>query len=382
MQFRLSTIVLFLLLSIGYPLIGYCQHVTLKEKIGQMVMIGFQGEELNSGDPVVKAIMKQEIGGVVLYDFDHKRNAYDRNIKNPHQLQFLTRQLQSYTRIAAEQQRNYLYPMLIGIDYEGGNVNRLSRKNGFPLTLSAAEIGKLSPSDARYYAKQMAHTLKVLGINLDFAPVVDVNVNPNNPVLGKRGRVFSADPKIVAKFAGIFSKAFYDAGIACSYKHFPGHGSSTGDSHYGFVDVTNTWQEYELEPYKTLISKPYACGMVMTAHVVNGKLDNQKYPASISKEITTQLLRKKLHFHGVVITDDMQMGAITSQYGTEESTIAAINAGADILLFANQLVDKPQDPEVIINMIYHDVKVGKISESKIDAAYAHVMALKHILKNT
>ena len=316
----------------------------LKEKIGQMIMIGFKGMEIKPDDAVSKAILAKQIGGVVLFDYDYPTKTYEHNIKSPDQLKKLTQQLQSYARNSP--------PLLIGIDYEGGKVNRLKENYGFPKTISAAEVGKLSDVGALNAANQMAQTLNDAGINLDFAPVIDVNVNPDSPAIGKLGRSFSSNPEEVAKYARIFSQAFKSHGILCSYKHFPGHGSATGDTHEGFVDVTETWKEYELDPYKALINDPNSCGIIMTAHVKHYGLDSKGYPATLSKPILNDLLRGRLHFNGVVITDDMQMKAISDVYGLHEAIRLTINAGADIILFGNQLAPMPQDPAEIVEMIY------------------------------
>jgi len=354
----------------------FANEPTLKEKIGQMLLIGFKGMTLQEDDPVVQAILAQQIGGVILYDYDFKTKTYEHNIKNPEQVKHLTKQLQDYTREAASRHGNDFYPLLISIDYEGGKVNRLKENYGFPKTLSAAEIAQLSYEEAGRYAQQMAATLREAGINLNFAPVVDVNVNPESPAIGKLGRSFSADPQKVIDYAGLFAKTYRQNGILCSYKHFPGHGSANGDTHLGFVDVTQTWKESELDPYKTLLNQGDGCQIVMTAHVVHYGLDSKGYPASISSSITNDLLRGGLRFDGVVITDDMQMKAIADNYGLAEAIRLAINAGADILVFANQLSDTPQDPKALVDMIYDDVMTGKIRANRIDEAYKRIMKLK------
>ena len=374
MQWRLSTIILFLLL-IG-PVNLMAKEVTLKEKIGQMLIIGFKGTELHSDDVIVKAILTQQIGGVILFDYDFQTKTFDHNIKNPVQLKHLTQQLQNYAHQAATNQQNNLTPLFISIDYEGGKVNRLKENYGFPKTLSAAELGQRTLAEAAQYAEQMAATLANLGININFAPVIDVNVNPDNPVIGKLGRSFSSDPQKVIEYAAIFSKAYHAHGILCAYKHFPGHGSSTDDTHAGFVDITQTWKAYELDPYKQLLQQPGACSMVMTAHVVHYGLDSKGYPASLSAAITKELLRGSLNFNGVVITDDMQMKAIADHYGLADAIRLAINAGADMFIFGNQLGTTPQDPQHIVDMIYTDVMTGKISENRINEAYQRIMQLK------
>lgn len=370
-------IILILFLLIAGPInMVMAQDISLKAKIGQMLIFGFKGMEIKEEDKITQSILKQEIGGVILFDYDFQTKTYDHNIQSPTQVKHLTQQLQAYTQEAAAEHRNHLYPLFVAIDYEGGKVNRLKETYGFPKTLSAEEIGKKTPKEAIKYADEMAATLKSVGININFAPLIDVNVNPDNPVIGKLGRSYSSDPEKVAEYAGIFSKAYQAEGILCAYKHFPGHGSSTGDTHTGFVDVTQTWKQEELIPYQDLLPKSYACPIVMTAHVQHYGLDSKGYPASISKGMTQDLLRDKLHFDGVVITDDMQMKAIADNYGTHEAVRLAINAGADMLIFGNQLSDTPQDPREIVDMIYADVKAGKISERRINEAYERIMKLK------
>ncbi|MCC2666540.1 MAG: nagZ 2 [Gammaproteobacteria bacterium] len=346
--------------------------VALKEKIGQMLIIGFNGMELNPEDPVVQAILAKRIGGVILFDYNFQTRTYDRNIRNPQQLQHLTRQLQEYAR-----QAEMPLPLFISVDYEGGKVNRLKEAYGFPKTLSAADIAKCDDEQATKYVEEMAATLKENGININFAPVVDVNVNPDNPVIGKLGRSFSEDHQKVSHYARMFSDTYQKQGILSAYKHFPGHGSSTGDTHEGFVDVTDTWKEYELEPYRQLLQELHQGVMVMAAHVVHRGLDEKGYPASLSAAMMTDLLRNKLHFDGVIVTDDLQMKAITDHYGLEEAVQLAINAGADILVFGNQLVALPQDPQEIIDIIEQAVITGKIAESRIDEAYQRIMELKN-----
>jgi beta-N-acetylhexosaminidase len=365
MESRLSTIII-IFCTLFFSIVGNAatKEPTLKQKIGQMLLIGFKGTELQPTDSIVTALLAQRIGGVVLFDYDAQTKTYDRNIKNPQQLKHLTEQLQSYTKQAATSNHNTLY------------VNRLKEEYGFSKTLSAAELGRGSYDQAREYAQQMAETLQQAGVNIDFAPVLDVNVNPSNPIIGKKDRSFSADPNKVTNYAEIFAQAFHDHGIICVYKHFPGHGSSTGDTHLGLVDVTKTWQDSELNPYKELLAKPDGCPMVMTAHVVHYGLDSKGYPASLSAAITTDLLRKKLKFNGVVITDALQMKAIADNYGVPQAVRLAILAGADILIFDNQLAAKLQDPQEVIDIIYHDVMTGAIPRSRIDESYRRIMNLK------
>ncbi|MCD6039716.1 MAG: nagZ 2 [Gammaproteobacteria bacterium] len=376
---RLFCVTFLSLLLIGWMSPVMANEVTLKDKIGQMLIIGFQGTELRPEDAIVQAILAQRIGGVILFDYNFQTKKYERNIISAEQLKALTQQLQAYAKQAAITRKNNLSHLIISTDYEGGRVNRLKEDYGFPPTRSAAEIGQETEEEAQLQAQQMAATLQEAGINLNFAPLLDVNINPDNPIIGKLGRSFSSDPQKVVKYAALFSKAYQNAGILCAYKHFPGHGSSTGDTHAGFVDVTQTWQEEELEPYQQLFQQSYSCPLVMTAHVVHYGLDGKGYPASLSAQMTTGLLRQALHFEGVVVTDDMQMKAITDNYGLSEAVTLAVNAGADMLIFGNQLVPIPQDPQEIVDIIYQGVQSGKISEARIDEAYQRILKLKSSL---
>ncbi|HDS3837885.1 TPA: glycoside hydrolase family 3 protein, partial [Legionella pneumophila] len=200
--------------------------------------------------------------------------------------------------------------------------------------------------------------------------------NPDNPIIGKKDRSFSSIPEIVTQYAQLYTEQFIKHQIHCSYKHFPGHGSSLSDSHLGFVDISDTWSEQELIPFLQLLSQPNHCDMVMIAHIVNRKLDMTGLPASLSYQIINGLLRRDLKFDGVVITDDMQMKAITNYYGLETAVTLSINAGADMLIFGNQLVEKFQDSTEIIDMIEQKVRSGEISEQRINEAYQRIVKMK------
>jgi beta-N-acetylhexosaminidase len=352
---------------------------SLREKIGQMLIIGFDGKVARDDSPVVKAIEEDNIGGVILFDYNQPKATFDKNIESPAQVKALNASLQKFTKRANKEKQRPKLPLLISVDYEGGNVNRLQTNYGFPETMPAAEVH--TKEVASQLAESMTHTLKKAGFNLNFAPVLDVNVNPDgNPIIGRLKRSFSSDPFDVAYLAGTFSSSFTKGHVQCAYKHFPGHGSATADSHQGFVDVTATWQSYELIPYLQLLNNSDACGMIMTAHVINRQLDSSGLPATLSHEIITHLLRDSLHFDGVVITDDMQMRAISDNFGLDKALELAINAGVDMLIFANQLPRTPQDPKVIIDIIEAKVQSGAIKRERIEEAYRRITKLKEGLK--
>ncbi len=374
----LSTLAVFFSLFIGG--IANATPVKMRDKIGQMLIIGFEGSRVDTNSPIIKAIQDENIGGVILFDFNPKTTNFDKNIESPLQVRQLNYDLQQANTSAQTKYHRRFLPLLISIDYEGGERGtRLNPMKGFPETSSAEMVGKIGVPLANKNAEAMATTLQNLGFNLNFAPDMDVNVNPDNPIIGKLGRSFSSDPNDVAIYAGIYSHHFLYHKIQCAYKHFPGHGSATADSHLGFVDISNTWKPEELEPYVQLIGQEQSCDVVMTAHLVNRKLDESGLPATLSYKVITTLLREKLKFNGVVITDDMQMKAITNHYTLERAVTLSINAGADMLIFGNQLTDVPQDPKAIIDIIEEKVQLGEISEQRINEAYQHIITMKKTL---
>lgn len=372
-------IIIFSAILGGISVQAKSEPLNLREKIGQMLILGFEGHRLTKSSDVINAIQNENIGGVILFDYNFKTKTFDKNIHSPEQVKTLNAFLQSETTISNQTHHRPHLPLLISVDYEGGYVNRLKPTYGFPDTLSAKDFSKLSMTQANIEALAMANTLQKEGFNLNFAPVLDVDVNPNNPVIGKLGRSYSADPLQVIESSYLLAKALKSKKIACAYKHFPGHGSSTGDSHLGFVDVTDTWKEYELQPYQALSEHMDHKDMVMTAHIVNKQLDPTGLPATLSKSILTGMLREQLGFRGVVITDDMQMKAISEHYGLEEALVLAINAGADMFIFGNQLVDEPVSAKQLIDLIEKNVKNGNITERQISEAVERIIHLKHAL---
>jgi beta-N-acetylhexosaminidase len=262
------------------------------------------------------------------------------------------------------------------VDQEGGRINRLKPAYGFPPSYSEQYLGTLNDLDFTHECAQTtAQTLKSMDINLNLAPVVDLNVNPNNPIIGYYERSFSADPDIVTAHSLEVIEAHHEYGVLTTLKHFPGHGSSTGDSHQGFVDVTDTWAPVELEPFHNII-RAGVCDVVMTAHIFNAYLDPD-YPATLSELTITGILREQLGWDGVVITDDMGMGAITQHFGFDMAVELAVKAGADILAYANNSsVFDPTIPARALGVIKGLVENGVIEESRIDQSYRRIMRLK------
>ena len=341
--------------------------VSLDAKIGQMLMIGFHGLEVSDDHFVVRDIRERNLGGVVLFDYDRPSRSPVRNVESPSQLKTLVTSLQAVSDT----------PLLIAIDHEGGALTRLKEERGFPPTLSHQALGEIDDTDFTYaQATTMAQTLAELGINLNLAPVVDLNVNPDNPIIAKYERSFSADHQIVTLHARAFIKAHHAQGVRCTLKHFPGHGSSTGDTHAGWVDVTETWSWNEMLPFAQMMEAELA-DAIMTAHVFNADFDADN-PATLSHN-TIGLLRSKLGYDGVVISDDMQMQAIADHYDFEVAVQKAIEADVDILTFANNSV---YEEDIVARAIAHVkqlVEEGTIKEARIDRSYQRIKRLKETI---
>ncbi len=334
------------------------EDVELKKMIGRMLIVGFDEQAVFYNSQIVKDIQSYDLGGVILFDKFYNDKKRVKNILNPYQLKHLINDLNSYSS----------KPLFIGIDQEGGRVARLKSEYGFISIPSAKRISLMNLSDAKKIYNSQSKMLQDLGINLNFAPVVDLSINPKNKVIVGLERSYARESKDVVKYASIVIDAQKKKKIISVLKHFPGHGSSIGDSHRGFVDVSKTWSNKELKPYKTLIKQNRA-DAIMTAHVFNSFIDN-KYPATLSYKTNTELLREKLNFKGLIISDDMQMKAISEHYSLKDSTKLAINAGVDILLFGNQLARNSVSD--IVNTIYKQVKNGSISLEKIKEANKHI----------
>ncbi len=357
---------LFLFLSFPLPAFAAQPPDSLSIKIGQMLMIGFRGISVESSPDIAADITRRRIGGVVLFDYDVPARSPSRNITSPEQLSSLTLELHKLSKI----------PLFIAIDQEGGKVNRLKQSRGFPATVSAEYLGRLNnPDSTTAAALQTARTLKAMHITMNLAPVADLNANPDNPVIGKPGRSFSSNPAKVTSNLELTVSAYHNEGIIATLKHFPGHGSSTTDTHRDFTDITASWSEQELEPYRLLIGSGYN-DAIMTAHVFNGKLD-PLYPATLSKTTLTDLLRSKLGFKGIIVSDDMQMKAIAEHYGLETAIRLAIEAGVDILLFGNNTSYDPAIALTATDIINSLIQQKIITPERIDQSYRRILTLKN-----
>ncbi len=329
----------------------------LDTKISQMILVGFNGDNINS--PEFQKVLKQsennEITGVILFK---------KNIKSKDDLIKMNEALIKSSPIVP----------LISIDNEGGYVQRYD----FVKHKSAKKVATLSNKEAENEYSTMANLLKELKINLNFAPCVDLEINKNS-IISTKERSYSENPDIITKYSKIFIEEHNKKRIITSIKHFPGHGSVEGDTHLGFVNATRTFKGQELKPYFDL--KNYnKLNMVMVSHIFNANLD-KKYPASLSKKTIKEFLIDEIGFDGVVISDDYDMGAIRKNYSLREIVVNSINAGVNILIFSNNIETNDVDIATKIKkIIKEELLLGNIKIQDIDNSYNKIMKLKNNLK--
>jgi beta-N-acetylhexosaminidase len=329
---------------------------SLQDKVGQMIMVGLPPTAA-SMDTLIVDIVDRNLGGVLM--FAH-------NISSPEQIANLNAELQTYGNDH----------LLIAVDQEGGVVARLNQHNGYSATYTAQQLGEVfnSEDSTRAQAALMGGWLTDAGFNVNLAPVVDVNVYRDSPAIGRLNRSFSEDEGTVFEHASWYIDEFHEQNIITALKHFPGHGSARHDSHFGFTDISNTWQTRELYPFSELIKYGYD-DMIMTGHLFKSDWDNQ-YPVSLSQPAITGVLRDLMGFEGVVISDELFMRAIQDHYGFDEAVVLAINAGTDILLFNTNIYLNQSLAGYVTNMVAQKVNEGEIEVATIDAAYDRIQNLK------
>lgn len=349
---------------------GLLAEMTLREKVGQLFLVrpdaldpALSQQTIDDSDvsgvtevsDAMAAFLEEyPVGGVVLFG---------KNITDEDQLRGLIAGLQQSSPV----------PLLIGIDEEGGTVARLANSPGFDLPQyeSAAAVGAQGTDAVRAMSAEIGTYLAGYGINLDFAPVADVNTNPDNPVIGTRA--FSSDPQEAADCVTAAVEGFSQAGVLCCLKHFPGHGDTAGDSHDGTVYTEKTMEELrarEFLPFEAGIRA--GAPLVMVGHIaapnaVEG--EESDLPATFSRTLITDVLRDELGFAGVVVTDSLAMGAITETYTPGEAAVLALQAGADLLLMPAGLAQA-------YDGVLAAVEDGRLTEERIDESVARILALK------
>ncbi len=335
---------------------------TLEEMAGQMIVVGFEGKAADDAGVLAVAdeLAAGRLGGVMYL----KKNV---------------------SSLAAVQEMNAMFrdmsPDLlpfITLDQEGGAVERLTKDVGFKEIPNAASIAaNHTPLVAEEIYGDMAKGIAAEGFSVNFGPVADLNTNPGNQIIARFGRSFSAEADTVIAYDEAFIKAHHAAGLITALKHFPGHGSSTADSHEGFVDITKTWAPAELEPYRALIDEGIA-DMVMVGHLYHADYadDDGETPSSLSPRWIDGVLRDELGFDGVVISDDLEMGAIRDHFTLEETVTKAVRAGMDVLLFSNTAKYRPGLSQEILDILLAEAEADPDFAARIEHSYQRIVALK------
>lgn len=353
-----------LLLALGLLIVplAAAKAATLEQMAGQMILIGFQGDDVD--DASVKALQGEiaagRLGGVMYLKTNVKSLA-------------AVKAMNLAFKAASPQ-----LPPFITLDQEGGAVERLTSAVGFteiPNAVTVAAHDDVAAAEALYFS--MAQDIADLGFTVNFGPVADVNVNPNNQIIAKYGRAFSSDPAVVTQYDQAFIDAHHRAGLLTALKHFPGHGSSTADSHAGFVDITNTWSPAELTPYRGLIADGYD-DFIMVGHLYHAQYSgsDKKVPASLSPQWITDVLRDELGFKGVVISDDLEMGAIRKLFGLRETITRAVRAGSNVLLFSNTAKYHAGLGAEILAILVDEGNKDPAFAAQIVQSYNRIVALK------
>ncbi len=338
----------------------HLSSMTLEEKVGQIMLVFFEGSTMSEN--LQKFVSEIKVGGVILYS---SRN----NIESVEQVAHLNEEIQRRALVSGSR------PLFIAIDQEGGLIARIREGvTSFPGNMALGAAG--DPSLAGRVASVMGEELASLGINMNFAPVVDVNNNPLNPIIGVRS--FGSDPQRVARLGAAMISAFLEKGVFPSAKHFPGHGDTEVDSHSGLPTINvskGRLNTVEFPPFKAAVDT--GVPMVMTAHVLVPSLD-EKNPATLSPAILG-MLRSELNFKGLIITDSMGMAALKKERTLEEAAIEALNAGADILLFGADKGHEETEHFGMYNALLQACRKGEISQSRLDDAVRKVLDAKEAL---
>lgn len=321
--------------------------------IGQLFFIGLSGKALTSDEK--KFIVDNNIGGVILFG---------RNVAEPKQVRDLCAEIQSLRHQQADR-----VPLMIGIDMEGGRVHRL--KSPFTVWPPAARLGEIdNPTVSFHFANMMGTELRSVGINLDFAPCVDVFTNPANKVIGDRA--LSSDVALVEKHASALVRGYLKSDIISCAKHFPGHGNTFLDSHEDLpVEESDRerLESLELLPFKKAFRA--RADMVLTAHIRFPKID-PVWPATLSEIFLKQILRDELKFRGLIVTDDLGMGALVKHYSHEEIPVRALEAGVDLLLYCNE----PAVPPIALEAVQSALAQGRLKMPDLENKYRRILEVK------
>lgn len=337
--------------DIGTKVENKIKEMTIEEKIGQMLIVSYRSSEADSN--LISILKDVKPGGFILFS---------ENFESYEQTKKMIDDINNTSDI----------PMFISVDQEGGRVQRLKTLTDSKITVipSMNELGNTNDAVLSYEVGRVTgEELRVFGINMDFAPVLDIYSNPNNTVIGNRS--FGNNSEIVSKMALSFAKGLKSTGVIPVYKHFPGHGDTKDDSHFTLPAITKTKEELmnlELIPFKNAIKE--GAQVIMIGHLAVPSITNDNTPASLSKEIVTDLLKDELGFKGLVITDALNMGAVTNNYSKKEIYVKAINAGVDILLMASPSKEA-------VKLIKEAIVNGEVTEEQINESVKKILKLKY-----
>lgn len=322
--------------------------MTLAEKVGQLLIVGFEGSDLD--DNSREYIEDIGVGGLIFFA---------RNIESKYQVTSLVEDINDISNI----------PLFLAIDEEGGIVSRLPQE--YKRLPDSIDIGNTKDTDLAFdYGKLLGNRVKSLGLNLNFAPVMDIHSNLSNPVIGKRA--FGTTAEIVSQMGINVAKGIGNTNVIPSIKHFPGHGDTSTDSHIELPIINKSLDKirgFELIPFKNAIEE--GIEMIMSAHILIPSID-EEYPATLSHKILGDLLRDEMGYEGVIVSDDMTMGAIVNNYSLEEASVAFLQAGGDIVLVCHGV----DNPRLVFDKIIESIKIGELSEEEIDTKVYRILELK------
>ena len=347
--------------SIQQQIDGYLEEMTLEEKVAQLFIIQPEaildvGTAVAAGDATREAIDKYPVGGFIYFG---------ENLQSKEQTQEMLKNVQTYSMERTG------FPAFLSVDEEGGTVARVAGTGNFdiPKIGDMADIGAAGDVDAaKQVGEDIGSYLAELGFNLDFAPVADVLSNPENTVVRKRS--FGSDPELVSDMAIAVSDGLEEKGLLSAYKHFPGHGATSADTHKGYAYTDKTLEELEaceLIPFQRCIAD--GAKIIMAAHISAPNVTGDDTPTSLSKPMVTDILREKMGYTGLVVTDAMNMGAITEEYTSAEAAVKALQAGVDVVLM-------PENYQQAYQGVLDAVADGTLSEERIDESVTRILTVK------
>lgn len=342
-------------MAISSPALASPQ-LTLRQKAARMLLMGFIGDNSDTdGAAAIAGHLEQgRIGGVLFLRH---------NVRSREGVEGMTHLFRSIAPDA-----------WMAVDQEGGAVQRLSSDLGYsPIPRAFVISEEQTVGEARLLYAAAAAEFREAGFNMNLAPVADVQDDANG-VIGRWGRGYGADGQTIAEYAGAFIDAFEAEGAVCSVKHFPGHGRSSGDSHHGFVDITDSWSQAELDPFRRLIDAGKA-HLIMGGHLTHTGLDPAGDPVTVSRPILTDLLRGQMGYQGALITDDLDMGAIHENFAQRDAVIRSIQAGNDIIMMSNSAAPDPDLPVRFADWIEAAIAGGELTEARIDESMMRLAGL-------